>query len=81
MFMYRRQLSKIQRWQMVFFTATALPLLVALSEVGTQSGIMLPENAAALVGAGALSVVCFPLIATILQRRSPVVEPAPAGSG
>ena len=81
LFMYRRQLSSIQRWQMVFFTATALPLLVALSEVGTQSGVMLPENAAALVGAGALSVVCFPLIATILQRRSQEAVPAATSSG
>jgi Kef-type K+ transport system membrane component KefB len=81
LFMYRRQLSKVQRWQMVFFTATALPLLVALSEVGTQSGIMLPENAAALVGAGALSVVCFPLAATLLQRRSRPEVPASAGGG
>jgi Kef-type K+ transport system membrane component KefB len=81
LFMYRRQLSSMQRWQMVFFTATALPLLVALSEVGTQSGVMLPENAAALVGAGALSVVCFPLIGTILQRRSQEAVPAATGSG
>lgn len=73
LFMYRKHLDVVQRWQMVFLTATALPLLVALSEVGLQSGLMLPENAAALVGAGALSVVCFPLIATSLRR-----EPAPA---
>jgi len=62
--MYRRELDPGQRWQMVFLTATALPLLVALAEVGTQSGLMLPENAAALVGAGALSVLVFPLVAT-----------------
>jgi len=62
--MYRRELDPGQRWRMVFLTATALPLLVALAEVGTQSGLMLPENAAALVGAGALSVLVFPLVAT-----------------
>lgn len=70
LFMYRRTLAPVERWQMVFLTATALPLLVALSEVGLQSGLMLPENAAALVGAGALSVLVFPLVAVGLQRRA-----------
>jgi Kef-type K+ transport system membrane component KefB len=65
--MYRRTLDRTQRWQMVLLTATALPLLVALADVGTESGLMLPENAAALVGAGALSVVVFPLLATSLK--------------
>ncbi len=69
LFVYRGHLDPIQRWQMVFLTATALPLLVALSEVGLESGLMLPENAAALVGAGALSVLVFPLLAVTLQRR------------
>jgi Kef-type K+ transport system membrane component KefB len=74
--LYRGHLNAVQRWQMVFLTATALPLLVALSEVGLQSGLMLPENAAALVGAGALSVLVFPLAAVILQNR--VAQPDPA---
>jgi Kef-type K+ transport system membrane component KefB len=65
--MYRGQLDTVQRWQMVFLTATALPLLVALADVGTESGLMLPQNAAALVGAGALSVLVFPLVATTLR--------------
>lgn len=71
---YRGHLDGIQRWQMVFLTATALPLLVALSEVGQESGLMLPENAAALVGAGALSVLVFPLAAVILQNRQNVAR-------
>ncbi len=70
LFMYRGQLDRVQRWQMVFMTATALPLLVALADVGTDSGLMLPQNAAALVGAGALSVLVFPLVATSLKSSS-----------
>jgi Kef-type K+ transport system membrane component KefB len=66
---YRHHLDGNERWQMVFLTATALPLLVALSEVGVESGLMPPENAAALVGAGALSVLVFPLAAVILKKR------------
>jgi hypothetical protein len=49
--------------------ATALPLLVALSEIGLETGEMLPENAAALVGAGVLSVLAFPAIAVAIDRR------------
>ncbi len=75
LFVYRGQLSPIQRWQMVFLTATALPLLVALSEVGLESGLMLPQNAAALVGAGALSVLVFPMIAVRLQNKQKALTP------
>jgi hypothetical protein len=50
-------------------TATALPLLVALAEIGLRNGTMLRENAAALVGAGALSVLVFPMLAVAIERR------------
>jgi Kef-type K+ transport system membrane component KefB len=69
MFLYRRDLDLNQRLQMMLLTATALPLLVALSEVGLSTGHMLPENAAALVGAGVLSVMTFPGLAVALNRR------------
>jgi Kef-type K+ transport system membrane component KefB len=65
---YRKTLSLRERFELMFLTATALPLLVALSEIGLASGVMLPENAAALVGAGVLSIAIFPLIATRLHR-------------
>jgi len=61
---YRKTLPMRERVQMMLLTATALPLLVALSEIGLSAGVMLPENAAALVGAGVLSVAIFPLLAT-----------------
>lgn len=50
-------------------SATALPLIVAITEVGLATGEMLPENAAALVGAGLLSVLIFPMLARALERR------------
>ena len=59
-----------QRLQMTLLTATALPLLVALAQIGLSTGHMLPENAAALVGAGVLSVVLFPGLAVALNKRS-----------
>jgi Kef-type K+ transport system membrane component KefB len=73
---YRRDLPIRGRVQMMLLTATALPLLVALAHIGMESGTMLPENAAALVGAGVLSVIVFPAIATGLGRPAerPLVE-------
>ena len=65
---YRKVLPLRQRVEMTFITATALPLLVALAEIGLRDGKMLPSNAAALVGAGALSVLVFPAIATAMAR-------------
>jgi Kef-type K+ transport system membrane component KefB len=83
MFLYRRDLPRTQRVQMMLLTATALPLLVALSEIGLSTGEMLPENAAALVGAGVLSVILLPGLAVALNKRV-VLEPVdqePADGG
>ena len=74
---YRRALPLLDRIQLVFTTAVALPLLVALSEIGLRNGTMLPENAASLVGAGALSVLLFPVIAVEIERRRRARLPAP----
>ena len=67
---YRHDLPMRGRVQMMLLTATALPLLVALAEIGLESGTMLPENAAALVGAGVLSVIVFPAVAVALGRSA-----------
>ena len=69
LFLYRNDLPPAQRVQTMFLTATALPLLVALAEIGLRNGTMLRENAAALVGAGALSVLVFPMAAVMIERR------------
>jgi hypothetical protein len=77
-----------QRIEMTFITATTMPLLIALAEIGLSDGVMLKANAAALVGAGVLSVLIYPLIAVTLARRrrssgqEPAAETAPdAGTG
>jgi Kef-type K+ transport system membrane component KefB len=58
-----------ERWQFTLYVATALPILVAITGLEVTNGVMLPENAAALVGAGALSVLVFPLVGDRLNRR------------
>ena len=64
---YRSALTLRERTQVMLVTATALPLLVALSEIGLRNGTMLPENAAALVGAGVLTVIILPTIAVAIH--------------
>ncbi|HMG61968.1 MAG TPA: cation:proton antiporter, partial [Streptosporangiaceae bacterium] len=65
---YARVLPLIQRLEMTFITATTMPLLIALAEIGLKDGTMLPANAAALVGAGVLSVLLYPSAAAALRR-------------
>jgi Kef-type K+ transport system membrane component KefB len=65
---YRNDLIVRERVEMTFITATSLPLLIALAEIGEQDGVMLPATAAALVGAGVLSVLIYPLIAVGLYK-------------
>ena len=72
---YRGVLSARERTQTALVSATALPTLVALTEIGLRSGTMLPENAAALVGAGVVTVLVFPALVVALDRRSG--KPAP----
>jgi Kef-type K+ transport system membrane component KefB len=75
---YRRALPARQRLEMTFITATTMPLLIALAEIGQRDGVMLPATSAALVGAGVLSVLVYPLIAVGLHRAGPLT-PADVG--
>ncbi len=74
---YRRALPVQQRVEMTFIAATTMPLLIALAEIGLNDGIMIPANAAAMVGAGVLSVLIFPSIAAALARRDRPLPGAP----
>ena len=71
-FLYRRAIPHAkERAGFSLYVATALPIIVAVTSVELASGIMRPSVAAALVGAGALSVLVFPLIAQrLLPKRS-----------
>jgi Kef-type K+ transport system membrane component KefB len=65
---YARVLPFRERLEMTFVTATTMPLLIAIAAIGLSDGVMLPSNAAALVGAGVVSVLVYPAIATMLHR-------------
>src|SRR3954451_15602849 len=62
MLLYRRVLPLRQdREALALFTATQLPLVVAITTVAVEGGHMRSSTAAALVGAGALSTLAGPL--------------------
>ncbi|CAB5042260.1 unannotated protein [freshwater metagenome] len=84
LFLYRKELTVRQRSALSLLQATALPLLVVITQIGLKSGQMRPGNAAALVGAGMLSVLIFPLagfaVLGKVEGAEPVDQtPAPPG--
>jgi len=58
--------------------ATSLPFIVAATAIGRELGVVTPQNQAALIAAGLLSVVIFPTLALALLRRGSAPRPAPA---
>ncbi len=58
--------------------ATSLPFIVAASMIGVEIGVISAATSAALVGAGLLSVLIFPLLASTLLGRTAGREPSVA---
>jgi len=74
--LYRGRLSGADRRALAFYSATALPIVVAVTTIGLEEGKMKPANAAALVGAAMMSVLVYPLVALAFRRRGRAPEPA-----
>jgi len=70
MLLYRKDLPRKDLLPMALFSSTALPLVMAITQIGVQTGRMRPENAAALVGAGMISVFLFPALSLWLRQRA-----------
>ncbi|GIT79253.1 sodium/hydrogen exchanger [Leifsonia sp. LS1] len=58
------------RASLTLFSATGLPIIVAVMSIGVEDGDVPSGTATALVGAGMLSVLLFPLLALLLRRGS-----------
>jgi Kef-type K+ transport system membrane component KefB len=84
--LYRRALSATERRALAFFSATELPLVVAITTIAVDAGKMRPSTSAGLVGAAMLSTLIFPFVGIALQKRAtaeqgeepPPTEPAQA---
>jgi Kef-type K+ transport system membrane component KefB len=68
--LYRRVLRARQRASLAFFSATELPLVVAITTLAVEGGHMRSSTAAGLVGAAMLSTLIFPFVGLTLQRRA-----------
>jgi Kef-type K+ transport system membrane component KefB len=68
-FLYRDVLTKAERWPLALYSATALPMVVAITSIGVRRGVMRTDIAAAFVGAGLFSVLLFPSIANALLSK------------
>jgi len=86
--LYRGVLKARQRLALAFYSATELPLVVAITTLATEGGHMKSSTAAGLVGAAMLSTLIFPFVAMALQKRAvaegetdpPRAGPLPAGA-
>jgi Kef-type K+ transport system membrane component KefB len=74
--LYRRALGARDRLSLAFFSATQLPLVLAITTVAQDTGHMLPTTAAALVGAAVLSTLIFPFVGLRLRGDARLAEPA-----
>jgi Kef-type K+ transport system membrane component KefB len=61
--------SHLDRLSIVLFGATGLPIIVAVTAIGVDHGELASSTAAALIGAGMISVLVFPLLGLSLRRR------------
>jgi Kef-type K+ transport system membrane component KefB len=79
---YRGVLDLRHRGALAFLQATALPLIVVITEIGLSTHRMRPENATALLAAGMLSVLVFPLSGFGILGSAPTAgEDGPPGTG
>ena len=67
--LYKRVLPERDLLPLALFSATTLPLVVAVTYLGVRTGDMLPENASALVGAAVITVAVFPPLANLLRSK------------
>jgi len=68
--LYRRFLAARDRAALAFYSATELPLVVAITTIAIDAGKMRASTAAGLVGAAMLSTLVFPFVGLALRKRS-----------
>jgi Kef-type K+ transport system membrane component KefB len=81
--LYRNVLALRDRAALAFYSATELPLVVAITTIAIDAGKMRASTAAGLVGAAMLSTLVFPFVAMALRKGAIDEEPEepPAAPG
>lgn len=78
--LYRGVLGSRDRAALAIYSATELPLVVAITTLAIDAGAMHSSTAAGLVGAAMLSTLIFPLVGLSLRRgapQEPLAQPPP----
>jgi Kef-type K+ transport system membrane component KefB len=80
--LYRGVLAARDRAALAFYSATELPLVVAITTLAVDGGHMRSSTAAGLVGAAMLSTLVFPFVGLALRKQSereppPMIDPLP----
>jgi Kef-type K+ transport system membrane component KefB len=76
--LYRHMLERRDRVALAVFSATELPLVVAITTIAVERGHMHSSTAASLTGAAILSTMIFPLVGLRLRARrviTPLEQP------
>jgi Kef-type K+ transport system membrane component KefB len=76
--LYRRTLGARRTAIAGLMQATSLPFIVAATAIGSELGLIDAAESAALIGAGLLSVLVFPLTGLVLLRGGRPAVGAPA---
>jgi Kef-type K+ transport system membrane component KefB len=74
--LYRNELDLRDRGALAFFSATQLPLVVAITTIAVDQNHMRSSTAAALVAAAILSTLIYPLIGLKLREGRAGLEPS-----
>jgi Kef-type K+ transport system membrane component KefB len=91
MLLYRSVLNTRDRAALAFYSATELPLVVAITTIAVETDHMKTSTAAGLVGAAMLSTLVFPFVGMALRKGrveeegsdpgEPDEGPSPLGEG
>jgi Kef-type K+ transport system membrane component KefB len=72
--LWLRELGGRRTMSLALFGATGLPLIVAIVGIGQERGDISDSVGASLIGAGMISVLVYPFVATRLAGTPPPVE-------
>jgi len=75
--LYRRVLNARERTALAFYSATELPLVVAIATLAVEGGHMRTSTAAGLIGAAMLSTLIYPFVGRA-KLRPDARRPAPS---
>jgi len=73
--------TRSERRALALMAATGLPIIVAVTAIGAERGELPTAMAAALVGAGMLSVLLYPMVATLILGKAHGFPPDPLPAG